>query len=200
LAEKAARHLARNLSRLNSYLCPVNSLNRPIFHALIGVSGLILDQASKLWAVGRFALPDGTPRMDFVPVWGDLLRLQLDYNEGAAFSIKPQELLPFLPPTLFFALLTLAAMTALVFFYRSLSKEESWARLGVALIMAGALGNLCDRLRIHKVVDFISADFPDAIMQRWPTFNFADCFVCVGVALVILVPMIFRKKVSHEQI
>lgn len=178
----------------------VNKINTPLTHFAVGLVGLLSDQATKIWAVARFSSPDGTPRHETIPVIGDLLRFQLDYNEGAAFSSKPQELLPFLHPTLFFGILTVIAIVGLVYFYRSLPKMDSWSRMGVAMILSGALGNLTDRFRIGKVVDFISSDFPDFMMQRWPTFNIADSLVCVGVCFVILGPMILKRKTNHATI
>ncbi len=175
-------------------------MNTPIVHFAIGLTGLIADQATKIWAVSRFAEADGTPRSETIPVIGDLLRFQLDYNLGAAFSSRPQDILPFLHPTLFFGILTVVAVVGLIYFYRTLPKEDAWSRMGVAFILGGALGNLTDRFRIGKVVDFISSDFPDFIMPRWPTFNIADSLVCVGVVLVILGPMILKRKAKHETI
>ena len=79
--------------------------------------------------------------------------------------------------------------------------------MGVALITSGAFGNLTDRLRIHKVVDFIDWEFPNIAidpfsflgiqfgglyMDRWPTFNIADALVCVGVSIIFAVS--FSKK------
>jgi signal peptidase II len=66
------------------------------------------------------------------------------------------------------------------------------------MILGGAVGNFIDRMRMQMVVDFIDCDFPDFIMTRFPTFNVADSFVTVGVALVILSPVILRKL--HKQI
>ena len=53
-------------------------------------------------------------------------------------------------------------------------------------------------MRLSMVVDFIDCDFPDFIMTRFPTFNVADSFVTVGVAVVILSPVILKKV--HKQI
>jgi Lipoprotein signal peptidase len=53
-------------------------------------------------------------------------------------------------------------------------------------------------MRMQMVVDFIDCDFPDFIMTRFPTFNVADSFVTVGVAVVILSPVILRKL--HKEI
>ena len=57
-----------------------------------------------------------------------------------------------------------------------------WA---LALILGGALGNVVDRARLGYVVDFIVWKWTEA--YRWPTFNLADTFIVVGVALMLLV-------------
>jgi signal peptidase II len=72
------------------------------------------------------------------------------------------------------------------------------SRLGVVVILGGAGGNFNDRMRLSLVVDFIDCDLPDFIMTRFPTFNVADSFVTVGVAVVVLSPVILRKQ--HKEI
>ena len=111
---------------------------------------------------------------------------------------KLQDLMPFLPPWLFFLLISIVAAFALAWFYKSIDKRDYLSRLGVVMILGGAVGNFIDRMRMQMVVDFIDCDFPDFIMTRFPTFNVADSFVTVGVALVILSPVILRKL--HKQI
>ena len=66
------------------------------------------------------------------------------------------------------------------------------------MILGGAVGNFIDRMRLQMVVDFIDCDLPDFIMTRFPTFNVADSFVTVGVAIVILSPVILKK--IHQEI
>lgn len=171
----------------------MKKMNSIPFHFAIVVAGLLADQATKLWAVSRFAGPAGMPTGETMPIVGDLLRFTLAYNQGAAFSSKPQEILPWLHPTLFFGLLTVVAVAGLAWFYKSLPIKDWLSRLGVALIISGALGNFADRLRIHKVVDFIDCDFPDFIMMRWPTFNLADSWVTIGVVCVLLGPIVFKQ-------
>jgi len=177
----------------------MKSLNKTTGHIVLALSGLALDQATKIWAVARFGGPQGIPTGETMPILGDLLRFTLAYNEGAAFSSKPQAILPWLHPTLFFGVLTIAALIGLAWFYRSLPVRDWLSRLGVALIVSGALGNFLDRLRLHKVVDFIDCDFPDFIMTRWPTFNLADSWVTIGVACVLLGPIVFKKIHAQAQ-
>jgi len=52
-------------------------------------------------------------------------------------------------------------------------------RLGLGLLLGGALGNLIDRVRFGAVIDFVDVPW-------WPTFNLADAAIVAGVALVLL--------------
>lgn len=54
--------------------------------------------------------------------------------------------------------------------------------IGFSFIVGGALGNLVDRIRLGYVRDFINFTF----WESFPTFNMADCFLCIGVALVCI--------------
>ena len=160
---------------------------------LVGLAALALDQVTKHWARIRFSFPDGNP--DFLKsmhVTGDWIQFRLVYNIGAAFGMKPQKVLPFLSPTLFYALFSLAAMVFLVVYYRRLKSHEGFSRLAVVLILSGAIGNLVDRLAFHKVTDFIDVGVP-GVFPRWPTFNVADSCVCVGMGILLLFPLFSRK-------
>lgn len=172
-------------------------LNKTSTHTLILIVGVILDQWTKLWAVGRLGDVNGNPTGEKIEVIGSLWRHRLAYNEGAAFSMKPQDLIPALHPTLFYAIFSVIAISALIYFYKkAVEPDDTLSRLGVALILSGALGNLADRMRIHKVIDFIDWDFPDFIMVRWPTFNLADSWVCIGVALIFVASWVAPKKIE----
>jgi len=156
-------------------------------YVIIAVVALVLDQATKLWA-------DSHTLGWSVPIIGDFLRFTLVYNVNAAFSMKPQGILPWLSPTIFFGTLTVVACVAAIWFFRGLHKQDYLSKLGIVLIIGGAFGNFCDRLRIGKVVDFIDVDFPDFIFERWPTFNLADSWVTIGIALLFISSFVFKKK------
>jgi len=160
-------------------------------YAIIVVVALALDQITKLWASSHSL---GWS----VPVIGDLLRFTLVYNENAAFSMKPQSILPWLSPTIFFGTLTVVACLGAVYFFRGLHKEDHLSKLGIVLIISGALGNFCDRLRIGKVVDFIDSDFPDIIYERWPTFNLADSWVTIGIVLLFISSFVHKKQPPEQ--
>lgn len=172
--------------------------NKWPFHLGLILFSIVADQLTKLWAVARFTNETGAPNHEYIDVIGSLVRFGLVFNKGAAFSSRPQDLAPFLPPWLFFLLISVIATVVLLWFYKSIDKRDWMSRLGVVMILGGAVGNFIDRMRLQMVVDFIDCDFPDFIMTRFPTFNVADSFVTVGVAVVILSPVILKK--IHKQI
>ena len=172
--------------------------NKWPFHIAVIVFSIVADQLTKLWALARFTNETGAPNHDFINVIGEFVRFQLVFNKGAAFSSRPQDLMPFLPPWLFFLLISVVATVVLLWFYKSIDKRDWMSRLGVVMILGGAVGNFIDRMRLGMVVDFIDCDLPDFIMTRFPTFNVADSFVTVGVAIVILSPVVLKKL--HKQI
>lgn len=176
----------------------IDVINKWPFHLGVIVFSIVSDQLTKLWALVRFTNDTGAPNHDVINVIGEWIRFQLVFNKGAAFSSRPQDLMPFLPPWLFFLLISIVASVVLLWFYRSIDKRDWMSRLGVVMILGGAVGNFIDRMRLSMVVDFIDCDLPDFIMTRFPTFNVADSFVTVGVAVVILSPVILRKL--HKQI
>jgi len=167
-------------------------MKTPIYVAIAAVA-LILDQITKFWA-------DSHDLGWRKPVIGDgegLLNFTLAYNEGAAFSMSPQSFVPWLSPTVFFGILTVIACLGAVYFFRGLHKRDYLSKIGIVLIIAGALGNFCDRLRISKVVDFIDFDFPDFIFERWPTFNLADSWVTIGILLLFASSFMLKKSIVN---
>lgn len=176
----------------------VDIVNKWQFHLGVIFFSIVSDQLTKLWALVRFTNETGAPNHDVINVIGEWIRFQLVFNKGAAFSSRPQDLMPFLPPWLFFLLISIVATVVLLWFYRSIDKRDWMSRLGVVMILGGAVGNFIDRMRLSMVVDFIDCDLPDFIMTRFPTFNVADSFVTVGVAVVVLSPVILRKL--HKEI
>lgn len=159
---------------------------------------LVADQVTKYMARAKYSLPDGEPDYFHVTqVIGEWLQFRLVYNSGAAFGMKPQSVVPFLEPTVFYAIFSTIAIVVLFIYYRKLARFETWAKAGVALILSGAFGNLIDRLMMHKVTDFIDVGLPGG--PRWPTFNIADSCVCVGVALILAAPLFQRARAAEAE-
>ena len=132
---------------------------------------LVVDVITK--AIAERELLRGIPQ----EVLGNALRLRLVYNPGAAFGLDlgPQS-------RWIFAGLTIGALVILARLYRSTHAGDTARVAALALVCAGAVGNLFDRIRsFFGVVDFIDVGIGDS---RWPTFNVADMAVSVGAALL----------------
>ena len=139
----------------------------PLLFAVI----LILDLVTKQWALATF---EGLGRVrvtsffNFVLVW----------NPGISFGMFQSG--GDIGRWLLIAL-ALAIATILVFWLRR--EQRLWPRLAIWLILAGALGNVIDRIRFGAVVDFL--DF-HALGYHWPAFNVADSAIVVGAAILVL--------------
>ncbi len=145
---------------------------------------VVLDQLSKAAALA-FLSPGRS-----VPVIGEqFFRLTLVENPGVAFGLRP------LPPPLLL-IITLIASVVLSIFLVQLVRKRSPLRFPVMLLLAGAVGNLIDRIRFGHVTDFLDFDFPDFIMHRWPVFNVADSCVTVGMILLAAMTLFFARHSS----
>lgn len=130
------------------------------------------DVITKWWAETSL-LPQGFPRA----VAGEWLRMTLVYNPGAAFGLNVGEHSRWV-----FMALTVIALGILGRLYLNTREGDMPRSIALALVCAGALGNLIDRVRSEKgVVDFIDMGFGAA---RWPTFNVADMAVSSGAVLL----------------
>ncbi len=105
-----------------------------------------------------------------IPVLPPVFYLTYIMNPGAAFGILPNQNVLFITTGL---LLVIGALAI----YRKLPPAKKILRIGLGLVLGGALGNLVDRLRFGKVVDFL--DF-----RVWPVFNLADTAIFIGVCLL----------------
>lgn len=114
------------------------------------------------------------------PVIGEVARLTLVYNRGAAFGIHVGA---YSRPI--FSVLTVAALAILWRLYGATDVTERRRVIALALVSAGAVGNLFDRVRSSRgVVDFIDIG---GASWRWPTFNVADVAVTTGATLLAIV-------------
>ena len=165
---------------------------------LLLLATLAFDQWTKWLARIHFGLPGGEPDYFRVKrVLGEWIQFRLVYNQGAAFGMRPQHLLPWLNPTLFYGLFSAVAIGFLVFLYRRVPRGDYWQKTGITLILSGAFGNLIDRMRFDKVTDFIDVGIP-GYAWRWPTFNVADSCVCVGVAMLVFATRLPQAKAAAE--
>ena len=136
---------------------------------------LLADCTTKELAVERLS-PASVPH----EILGDWLRLTLAYNQGAAMGLT-------LGPwsRLGFAVLAIAALVVLVKLYRQTAPTAAVRTAALALLIAGAAGNLLDRIRSpHGVIDFIDVGIGPV---RFWTFNLADTWITVGALLLATV-------------
>ena len=148
-----------------------------------GVTGfvLLLDQSTK-WLV-----KNNMEMFQSIPVIGsDFFRLTYIENDGIAFGI------PF-GGRVFLTIFTVAAALFLIYYIFRLRNSSVVPKLGLAMILGGALGNLTDRFFRGQVIDFFDFDFPDFIMERWPVFNIADSSVTIGVTLLLIYFIFFES-------
>ena len=139
----------------------------------IVVAVLVLDVVTKYFAEARL------PRYREIPILGDVFQLQLVYNPGAAFGIHIGDYSRW-----FFTGLTIVALVVLAVMVRHTKPGDALRFYSIAAVMAGATGNLIDRLRSSQgVVDFLLFSVGSF---RWPNFNVADTAVsCGAIALAL---------------
>lgn len=147
---------------------------------VLGFLGLGIDQATKYWA--RSTL---TENMPVRWVWENVLGVQLRHNYGASFSFAENM-------TWLFSILGVCAVMIIPFFIRT---SQSW-NFCLALIWAGAFGNLVDRLSMGAfgrgaVTDFI-------VYSSWFTGNVADIFLFVGVLGLLII--LLAQSYSHGSV
>jgi signal peptidase II len=136
---------------------------------------VVLDQATKAIVRSQFELHEGVL---VIPGFFNLTRV---HNTGAAFGMLNAVDFPFKTAAL--SVVAAAALAGLAFFAATLPAAQWLSRLGIALIIGGAAGNLIDRIALGYVTDFV-----DLYWQGWHfwAFNVADAAITVGVALMIL--------------
>jgi signal peptidase II len=150
---------------------------------LLALPCYVLDQWTK-WLICRHV--DIGTGFTVIPGFFDIIHMR---NTGAAFSLLQG--LPAAYRTYFFLSVTIIALAAIfIIFWKT--KEGSWLiKIVMTLIVAGALGNLTDRMLFNEVVDFLSFYIG---RYRWPTFNLADTYISIGMAGLIIHTFFTSKK------
>jgi signal peptidase II len=136
---------------------------------------VIADQVTKALIRRSLELHESTT---IIP---DLLALTRVHNTGAAFGMFNS--MEFAGKTIVLSLVATVALLGVAWYAASIPLTDRLARLGVACILGGAIGNLIDRATAGYVLDFV-----DASWQGWHfwAFNVADAAISIGVVLMIL--------------
>jgi len=158
-------------------------------HWLLILSAVIifLDRLTKTWVALRI------PMGGAIPVIPHVLRITHWTNEGAAFSLFANTASPQAVRWGLVAFSSLAALMVLIIMVRQ-AEHFTLTTVALALIFAGALGNVHDRIAYGAVVDFIEVHI---FAYHFPDFNVADSSVCTGACLLLLDSLLPRKKPSQ---
>jgi signal peptidase II len=153
---------------------------------LLSLSALIIlaDRLTKIWVTQHIPLGGG------IPVIAHVLRISHWTNEGAAFSLFAESASPHLVRWVlvgFSLFAALAVLTALV----RLGNRFTLTTVALALIFAGALGNVHDRILYGSVVDFIEVRI---FSYHYPDFNLADSSIVTGACLLFLDSLLPKKE------
>lgn len=149
---------------------------------------LLLDQVAKYAVQAKMALYDS------VTVIGGFFNLTYTLNPGAAFGMFAE----FSPQFRLYFFITLTLIICGLIVY--LIKKEYAFRVrsfAYTMIIAGAIGNAIDRVRIGMVVDFLDVYFKQ---WHWYTFNLADSWITVGVALVFISMFVEKPLLAEKPI
>lgn len=149
----------------------INSKNSLWF--IVSLIVILSDQASKYWMLQHFSPYEHIalcPMVNFV----------LAFNTGAAFSFLHNA---GAWHTWFFIIFNFLMSIVLIAWILRLPKTESMQLLALSLILGGAIGNLCDRLSLGHVIDFIDVYYKT---YHWPAFNIADSAICAGAVLLFI--------------
>jgi signal peptidase II len=133
---------------------------------------VILDQLLKWTVRSHVALHQG------IPVWPPYIYIEYIQNPGGAFSILPNF-------KFVFWIVALAVIVAVIYVDRRY-RPGWWTRIGLALLLGGAIGNLIDRLVLGWVTDYVYLAF-----INFPVFNLAD--VCIDAGVIMLLLRSFRS-------
>lgn len=133
--------------------------------------GFLLDRITKLWALNSLKNISGKT---IIKGFFDLTYVE---NRGAAWSI-------FIGKTMFLIAFTFIILCGVVFYLIKYRPKNKFVRVALSLIIAGALGNIVDRVIYKHVIDFISFHYKD--VYYYPVFNIADVCVVIGTFLLLI--------------
>jgi signal peptidase II len=148
---------------------------------------LSLDQFTKYTVQKNLPLHD---RVEVIPGFFNLTHVR---NAGGAFGIFGGRRGGW--TTLFFVGVSVLAVGSILFFIQKIKEDEKILALSFSLVLAGAIGNLIDRLRYGEVIDFLEFYLSSFF---WPAFNIADSAICIGIGLMAFELVIHDQKKSTK--
>lgn len=163
-------------------------MRRPLPFALAVLAGVALDQAAKLLVFGRLGLGESFQALP------GLLHVTPALNPGVAFSLFRGH------PAWILAITAAVAGIVVAWYVRSWRAAPGLLVASQGLLLAGAGGNLIDRLRApYQVRDFIDFIPPLPLIGKWAIFNVADVFICTGVGLLLLAEITGQPRGAEKK-
>lgn len=149
----------------------------------------MVDQMTKAWAVRRLRPPVGTDK-EIIP---GFLNFAYAQNTGVAFSMMDDH-----GDAGRFGLSAVAIVAGVLvlFYFWRIPRTNDRLLSALALLLAGIVGNVTDRMRLGFVIDFIDVQFGS---WHYPTFNVADMAICLGAVLLIIDMFFNRKKAADHR-
>lgn len=133
---------------------------------------ILIDQITKAFISRSMELGQS------ISVIGNFFSIRYHHNDGAAWGI-------FSGKVNILAIITVAACIFIIYYMYKHPKMNKYASIGFALYLAGALGNLIDRVRVGYVVDFFDFVIP-IIDYDFPIFNIADMSLVLGFVAIFI--------------
>ena len=146
---------------------------------LIPIVIILLDQLTKILVLNNITEHTVVAVMPY-------FNLLLTFNKGVSFSLltSDSDYAPYL-------LSAFAVGVSICLLYWLKKEKDKLSRIGLALILGGAIGNVIDRIRFGGVVDFLDFYIGE---YHWPAFNVADSTICIGVVLILIRSVFGGKK------
>ncbi|MCK4627647.1 MAG: signal peptidase II [Sedimentisphaerales bacterium] len=146
---------------------------------LITMLGVAADLLSKSWAVERLGNPEKVDPQHIDIIEG-YVRFIIVFNPGAVGGVGAGK-------TALLVGASVVAIIMLLWFFAVSRSNQLGCHIGLGMLLAGAMGNLYDRLFNNgKVIDFIDVNLHFWPFNPWPTFNIADVLLTVGVGILMI--------------
>lgn len=152
--------------------------------AYLAIAGgvFLIDQTSKAWATrslrfgGEMPLINGFLNFAYAQNTGVAFSMLDDHGDNGRWGLS---------------IIAFVAATLVLYFFWRTPRSDDRIMGALALLLAGIIGNVTDRIRLGFVIDFI-----DVQLGSWhyPTFNVADAAICVGAGLLVLDLFLSKKK------
>jgi signal peptidase II len=154
---------------------------------------LVLDQITKVWVDSSFAeawthrpIPG---RADPTPLVGDLVRIAKTYNDGGIFGLFDAS------ATILAPLSAVVIVLIAAYWFRVVGRGPLLGTVALGLLLGGAVGNLIDRIRLGKVIDWVDMGIGDA---RWYTWNIADAGISISIVLLLVLAVLGDRLAARE--